>query len=45
MLHNIKLKKIKKPDMGIDKPGMMMPMFYIDDMQMPEMADWEVGKK
>lgn len=43
---HIKLKKIKKPNMeGMKMPESMGPMFYVDDMMMPEVADWEVGKK
>lgn len=43
---NIKLKKIKKPEMkGMDMPSMSGPMFYVDDMQMSEIADWKVGEK
>ena len=43
-MHNLKLKKIKMPDMS-DKMAMpsVMPMFHVDDMQMPEIKDWEVG--
>lgn len=45
---NLKLKKIKAPDTGKAMPvdsSSMAPSFYVDDEQMPEISNWEVGEK
>ena len=42
---NITLKKIKQPEMSHEMPLPTGPTFYIDANQMPEIKDWEVGKK
>ena len=50
MAHKIKLKKIPvngKSDIDIYPPTHRSypPQFDVDDMQMPEIKDWEVGHK
>lgn len=49
MPHNLKLKKIRvekdKMPMMNESPAMFPPSFSADDMQIPEIKHWEVGKK
>lgn len=45
-MHNIKLKKIKINESKESvMPSSSAPNFYINAGQMPEIKDWEVGKK
>ena len=45
---HIKLKKIKTSEshsLDMPKPYHSAPSFYVSASQMPEIKDWEVGKK